>query len=145
LKHAFLPLVLLLSGCTKNHAELEARLAADDAQLAAQQSIAERLNESRRELEAAEAELARALVEFPEEQANLEEPTPPSAPPTFAPPPPESMFEGSEGARLRRQIQDTEARIIQLSKVLGEVGRLNGRREQVKRQLAHIRERHPPK
>jgi hypothetical protein len=55
------------------------------------------------------------------------------------------MFEGSEGARLRRQIQDTEARIIQLSKVLGEVGRLNGRREQVKRQLAHIRERHPPK
>jgi hypothetical protein len=143
---ALLPMVLLLCGCTRNHAELQARLAAADAQLATQQSIAEKLNENRRELEQAEAELEKAFVEYPEEKSALEEaPAPPSAPPTFPPLPPESLFEGSEGARLRRQIQDTEARIIQLSKILGEVGRLNGRREQLKRQLAHIRERHPPK
>ncbi len=142
---AVLPLFLLLCSCTKNHAELKARLAADDAQLAAQQEIAEHLNEMRRELDAAEAELATLLAEYPEEKTALEAPSPPSPPPTFAPLPPESLFEGSEGARLRRQIQDTEARILQLSKVLGEVGKLDARRQQLKRQLAQIRERHPPK
>lgn len=145
---ALLLLVLLLSGCRKNHDELRTRLAALDVQLASQQAIAQKLNDDRRALDAAEQELADALAQFPEEKAAadaLEEaPLPPAVTPTFPPLPPESSFEGVEGARLRLQIAATEARIVALSKVLDEVEKLNARRRHVQRKLELVRSHRKP-
>lgn len=142
---ALVAVALLLCGCTKNHAELRSRLADADRQLAAQQAAAQRLNDDRRALDQAEDELVRALAEFPEGKPTLEEaPLPPPVKPTFAPLPPESAFEGAEGARLRRQIEETQRRITELARVLGEVEKINARRRHIERQLAQLRQRQAP-
>jgi len=144
---ALIVTVLVLAGCGRN-AELRGRLADEERQLAEQQALADNLNEDRRALDAAEQELARALEQFPEEKAAVDAlEAPPLAPavvPTFPPLPHESLFDGSDRARLRRQLQDVEARIAQLAKVIEEVQKLEARRAHVQRKLELVRAHRKP-
>lgn len=107
---ALLLLVLVLCGCRKNHDELRSRLAALDLQLASQQAIAQKLNDDRRALDAAEQELANALAQFPEEKAAadaLEEaPLPPAVVPTFPPLPPQSSSKPEFRGVVRAGLKD---------------------------------------
>lgn len=141
---ALLLLVLMLSGCGRND-ELRLRLADEERQLALKMAIADQLNEHRKALDNAQQDLAKALAQAPEDKAAVEAleelPFTPSARSTFPPLPHESLFGGSERARLRRQLQDVEARIAQLAKVIEEDERLDARRRHVKRQLEFLRER----
>ncbi|MFT3708625.1 MAG: hypothetical protein QM817_13320 [Archangium sp.] len=114
-----------------------------DAQLADQQARADNLNEFRKELDQLEAQVAEGLIAVPEAEAEvkaLRAKAAPSVPIKAAFPtlPPEGSFEGAEGQRLRRTIADTEARIAQLDKVLGELRTLDSRRELLKQELQLI-------
>lgn len=135
---ALIVAVLVLAGCGRN-AELRVLLSDEERQLAQLQAIADKVNEDRHEMEAAEQDLANALAQFPEVKAAVEVlKAPPftlAPPPTFPSLPHESLFAGSERAQLRRQLQDVEMRIAQLDKIRREVQQLSARRAHVRRQL----------
>lgn len=143
---ALLVVVLVLCGCRKNHDELLARLADAERRLAAQQAVAVTLNEERKALDFALLKLASEQADFPAEQVALDAiDALPIAPVAVAPAlPPESLFEGAEGARLRLRIQDSEARIAELSKIVAEVGKLDAKRRHVQQRLDALRARPQP-
>ena len=130
---ALLTLLLLSSSaCTKNHEALRTRQAELDRLLSDSMLRADNLNEERKAHDALEEELRKGLEELPSAREALAaldaEPELPSAvSPTPPPLPPVSLFEGSDGARMRARLADTEARLAQLRKVLGEVERLDAR------------------
>lgn len=134
-----------VAGCTKNHAELKATQAILDRQLADQMERADNLNTLRKEIDDLEQKVADGLSTTPEAKAEIDAliaktPTAPIGP-AFPPLPPESAFEGAEGTRLRARILDTEARISQLGKVLGEIHKIEGRKERLTQALKVLEER----
>ena len=135
-------LVLLLTGCTKNHAELKAREAQLDRRLAASMALAQNLIKHRQEIESLETKLQLALELDPSAREAIEaialEPAAPAGPAPEPPLPPESMFEWAEGARLRLRITESQRRLAELDKVLGEVGGLGAKRQLLERKLAAI-------
>jgi hypothetical protein len=137
-------LLLTASGCRKNHELLLDRQAELDRRLAEGMELADNLNEHRKEIEVLEREVTAALDDVPEardavarldDQPLVHEPL--TGPPT--PLPPESAFEGATGTQLRLRIADTERRLVQLSKVLGEVERLKSRKLRLQQELEFIK------
>jgi DNA repair exonuclease SbcCD ATPase subunit len=142
-KRLVLLAVVVLSACTQHHDELKAIQSTLDLQLARQQAMADNLNELRRELDTLEVQVAQGLNEVPEAEAELRalRAKPLAASPfttTFPPLPPEGSFEGAEGRQLRMRIADTQMRIVQLGKVIGELKNLDARRERLKQELQII-------
>ncbi len=95
--------LLMLPGCTKNHAELTAM----------QDQLDRRMAES--------MAIAVEPVAAPE--------------PVSIPLPPESMFEGSEGARLRLRIVETQRRLAELERILVETRNVSARSRHLQKQL----------
>lgn len=145
MKRLSLVALVAISGCTKNHAELRATQAILDRQLADQQERADNLNELRKEIDELEQKVAAGVAADPAVKAEIDalSAKTPTAPitPAFPPLPPESSFEGAEGARMRARILDTEARITQLGKVLGELHKIDAHKEQLQQALKIIEER----
>jgi hypothetical protein len=137
-------LLLTVSGCRKNHELLLARQAELDRRLAEGMELADNLNEHRKELVVLEREVTAALDDAPQARdavARLDEKPlvrePLTGPPT--PLPPVSAFEGATGTQLRLRIADTERRLVQLSKVLGEVEGLKSRKLRLQQELELIK------
>jgi hypothetical protein len=118
------PLLLFACACGVNE---EALRAADDQvsrRLAERVEIARDLSDTRRQLD---------LIE--QKWTALGVPLPPLAPEPPVVLPPRSRFEGAEAERLRIRIAENEARVRELDKVIGEVGRINERRRQLEERL----------
>ncbi len=143
-------MVLVLTGCRKNHDLLETRLAELELRLHHAQVTAAKLTLERRAFSGAEQELADTLAQFPDEKAAAEALAEPAVPavvtaPPLPPLPEPSSLEGVEGAKLRAQIAATEAQLRELTRLTAEVEVLEAKQRRVRRQLEFVRERsvHP--
>jgi hypothetical protein len=133
-------LALLLCGCA-NEKELESTLARLETELARKQEQALKLSELRTDLETMEARVAEALKGLPQGQelvAAKAESAPLHTPVVL---PKESIFEGIKGKRLRAMIAQTEARILELERVLAGVNELEARRRELQRKLTLLEAR----
>lgn len=137
---ALLPTLLVLSGCHQNRQALLDRQEQLDRRLASAKAVADSLFEHRRAMDALEEEVASGLAAFPEAQADDDEPQEPTAPSPLPPLPPEGAFEGREGASLRERIADSERRLAQLNKVLGDFESRFAKERRLRRTLARIKQ-----
>jgi hypothetical protein len=131
-----LALALLLCGCNANVDKLEAINSALERQLAEKMAIANNLNEFRREMDRLDAQLAKAMSGLDGGMPELPKRSPAEmdAPATWVLPE-ESPLEGSRAKALRQRIHDTQSRIAQLDKVIGEVRNIGARRRDVQDRL----------
>lgn len=138
----FLLLLVTVSGCQKNRELLHARQEELNRQLAEAMEIADTLNDERRAIAALEARVKAGLDEVPAAREAIgaieAQPVVATVPPPLTPLPPQSAFEGSEGARRRLQIAETEQRLAQLQKIVGEAYRLRPQKTRLQRQLEVI-------
>jgi Tfp pilus assembly protein PilN len=134
-------LALVLAGCSPNVAELEAIKAGLEVQLAEKKEIAQLLNDRRRELDALDQRLAEVLDAgvFFGEVPRVEAPRAP-VPVSSAMLPPVSVMEGRRCANLRREIEDLQLRIRELEKAIGEVNRIDRRKEEIRQRLKVLAE-----
>ena len=122
MKRAMLLLSMcLMPGCTKNIEQLETLKSGLQRELAEKTAIAANLTERRRELDALRQQVKDQLAAAGIERGELHV-APPTLPEAVAvplpPPPPESIWEGSRGARLRAEIARMEAEVGQLDKII---------------------------
>jgi hypothetical protein len=137
-----LVVLLTVSGCRKNQDLLQARQAELDERLVEAMAIADTLNDERREVDALEVRVKTGLEEVPAAReavvAIKAEPGEIAVRFPREPLPPESAFEGSEGARRRLRIAETERRIEQLRRIVHEVSLLRAEKIRLQRQLETI-------
>ena len=106
----FAALLVLVSGCHKNHELFRSYQDELDRRLSAMKLRADHFNETRKAVDALEREVTQGLVELPaarEQLAGFEDlPTTASPLAPLPPLPPGSVFEGPDGERLRLRIAD---------------------------------------
>ncbi len=123
---------------------LRAAQAELDRALAEKKELADNLNERRRELEGLEHALESGLAELGDGAevgvalagSKVEVTPAPKTPSPVLPPP--SFWEGSDAERRRALITDTQRRIAQLEKVIGEVNHFEERKAEVQAKLAAL-------
>lgn len=138
---AVLGAVVLLGACDRHKDEYVARQTMLDRRLAELQESADHLADRRRELERVETRFASLLAE-----RGLDEKALPPAPPLAAATPtanavalPEAgFFDGPDTARRRDLLLDTQARIKQLERVVGEVHNLDARKRELEWKVKYL-------
>jgi hypothetical protein len=133
---------LVASGCVVNHAELDAQQAVVDRHLAEAMVKANDFIELRRGAEAIAERARDGVREFPELGDEWESvQATPDQPLLARPPlvlPPKSLFEGSEGARKRDKLIDSDARLRAHDKIVSEVAYMERRNQRAARLLESI-------
>lgn len=128
----------LFFACNPNHAELSDIQRDYDVQLASLQTVAQTLNERRRDTDAAESWLANPKGEPPPVKA-----FPPftSFRPRSLPPP--SVLETAAAQRQRDQISATERKARELERIVAEVRSIEKRRAELEEKIKKLRQLTP--
>ena len=129
----------LVAGCVEDKALIETLSKLED-ELAQKRQIAQNLTERRHEMDALEQRLEEAVSALsdggvmPSEVDQVV--VPPSPPPIVVAP--VGVFESGSDQQRRRRIADTQRRIAELDRVLGEVVNIDRRRAEVEARLKKL-------